>query len=70
MSRKQCSVEVRDGKGASYGRGFIPAGDGVKESGVEIKLDCPFPSGRTAVVLAFHGRPNEDLFDLVSFMFR
>lgn len=70
VARNQCSIEVCDGAGASYGRGFISAGDGVEESKVEINLDRPFPSGRAAVVLAFHGRPNEDLFDLVSFAFR
>jgi hypothetical protein len=69
VARKQCSVEVRDGKGVLYGRGTIPAGDGAKESEVEVKLDRPFPSGRAAVVLAFHGKRNEDLFDLVSFTF-
>jgi hypothetical protein len=76
VPRKGGIVELRDGNGASYGRATVPGGDGKAEREVSITLDRPFPAGRNAVVLGFHGRGgsfggrNEaDIFDVVSFRF-
>ena len=76
VPRKGGIVELRDGNGASYGRATVPGGDGKAEQEVSITLDRPFPAGRHAVVLGFHGRGgsfggrNEaDIFDVVSFRF-
>ena len=76
VPRKGGIVELRDGNGASYGRATVPGGDGKAEREVSITLDRPFPAGRNAVVLGFHGRGGSfggrndaDIFDVVSFRF-
>lgn len=76
VPRKGGIVELRDGNGASYGRSVVPPGDGKSEREVAVSLDRPFPAGRNAVVLGFHGRKGSfggrndaDLFDIVSFRF-
>ena len=52
------------------------AGDGKTATEVRIALARPFPDGRTAVVLDFHGKGfldkksrNSELFDVLSFSF-
>ena len=54
----------------------MPGGDGKAEREVSITLDRPFPSGRNAVVLGFHGRGgafgdrnDADIFDVISVRF-
>ena len=73
---REGTVELRDGNGASYGRATVPGGDGKAEREVSITLDRPFPAGRNAVVLGFHGRGgafggrnDADIFDVISFRF-
>ena len=67
-------VELRDGNGASYGRMTVPNGDGMTEKEIVMPLDRPFPPGRGAVTLGFHGkggsfrgRRDSDIFDVISF---
>lgn len=55
------SVEVRDGCGTVYGKGVI---GGQGEETVVVRLDRPFPKGRSAVVFAFQGMVGRDLFEL------
>ena len=69
-------IELRDGKGASYGRVAVPSGDGKTERTLSMALERPFPAGRCAVTLGFHGRGGSfcgrndaNLFDVVSFQF-
>ena len=69
-------IELKDAKGASYGVAAVPGGDGKVVSEVRIDLTRPFPEGRTAVVLEFHGKGFRDkksrtseLFDVLSFSF-
>lgn len=69
-------IELKDAKGASYGIVAVPAGDGKTATEVRIALARPFPAGRTAVVLDFHGKGfldkksrNSELFDVLSFSF-
>ena len=69
-------IELKDAKGASYGVAAVPGGDGKVASEVRVDLTRPFPEGRTAVVLEFHGKGFRDkksrtseLFDVLSFSF-
>ena len=69
-------IELRDGKGASYGRVVVPSGDGKEERTLDMALERPLPTGRCAVTLGFHGRGGSfcgrndaNLFDVVSFQF-
>ena len=69
VSKRGGVIEMRDVTGASYGRVAVPAGDGQSVTEAELTLTRTFPTGRRAVAFAFHGRPNEDLFDLESWRF-
>ena len=76
VPRKGGIIELRDGKGASYGRVAVPSGDGKVERTLDMALERPFPTGRCAVTLGFHGRGGSfcgrndaNLFDVVSFKF-
>ena len=76
VPRKGGIVELRDGNGASYGRATVLGGDGKTEEEVSITLARPFPAGRNAVVLGFHGRVgafggrnDADIFDVISVRF-
>ena len=76
VPRKGGIIELRDGKGASYGRVAVSAGDGKTEQTIAMTLTRPFPVGRCAVTLGFHGgagayggRGDVNLFDVISFQF-
>jgi hypothetical protein len=76
VPRRGGIIELCDGKGGSYGRVVVPGGDGTAERKLTMMLDRPFPVGRCAVTLGFHGRGgafrgrNEaNIFDVVSFKF-
>ena len=70
-------IELRDGKGASYGNVVVPLGDGEKVSEVSINLTRRFPEGRTAVILGCivkdrfgaRNKSKKELFDILSFRF-
>ena len=71
-------IELRDGKGASYGNVVVPPGDGEKVSEVSINLTRRFPEGRTAVILGCivkdrfgaRNKSKKELFDILSFRFK
>ena len=78
VAKKGGLLELRDGRGASYGMAVVPSGDGVTVTEVSIPLTRPFPEGRTAVILGFNDskgfvsmrkRKNDERFDVLSFVF-
>lgn len=63
-------VSVRDGKGAIYGEGTVPAGDGKTLTNLTIRLKRPFAKGRAAVELSVAGEKGRSLFQLESLTFK
>ena len=63
-------VSVRDGKGAIYGEGTVPAGDGKTLTCLTIRLTRPFAKGRAAVELSVAGEKGRSLFQLESLTFK